>query len=212
MDVDKYALRLKNLKRKRVSLAVKNRKEVNREDELSQKSQKPAVYSLNEDKNSDGKGESGREKGDAHDRRWDYSMRDYEQWDDRENRKKRTDFGQYRDLAKATYDKEVQRIAHRFDDHHSSNKVGKQTRNFNSKGKIVIEDNLQLVSDLAESLEKDANQRYAKTQKKLERRNGTETSSSTGFVNEKNKQFNEKLDRQAKRLEQLEEAQEQGQG
>ncbi|CEP60314.1 Syf2p LALA0_S01e07866g [Lachancea lanzarotensis] len=210
MDVDKYALRLKNLKRKRVSLAVENRKEVNREDRLSKRSQKPAVYSLNEDQNTEeDDGGSGSVGGDSlPDRGWDISMQDYERWEDRENRKKRTDSGQYRDLAKATYDKQVQKIAHRFEDHGASNKIMKQrARNFNSKGKIVIEDNQQLVNELAQDLEKNASQRYAKTRKKLERRNGGETFSSTGFVNEKNKQFNEKLERQAKRREQLEEKQ-----
>ncbi|SCU94902.1 LAME_0F09868g1_1 [Lachancea meyersii CBS 8951] len=212
MNVDKYASRLKNLKRQRVNLAVKNRKEVNGEEKLRQRTQKPAVYSMNEEDVDAGEAVEATKAAElgsgSNGQLFAYSISEYEQWEDREQRKKGTDSGQYRDLAKATYNKEVQQIVSRLND--SGKKVDKRTATLNTKGKIVVDDNPELVSELAGLLERNTKERYAKTQKKLGRRNATETpatststTTSTGFVNEKNKQFNEKLDRQAKRLEQL---------
>ncbi|SCU80006.1 LADA_0B04522g1_1 [Lachancea dasiensis] len=199
MDLNEYASKLKNLKRKRMNLVVKNSKETKRERTLHQLNQKPAVYSMNaqSDEESDqaSKGNDNVEKN----KLFGYSIREYEQWKKREDRSK-LDSAKYGDLAKSTYDKEVQRLSARRDNLEKTKLEEEGSRTVNNQGKIVIEDNPDLIDKLAESVRQTAKERYAKIQRKLQHRDVTAVP-STGFVNEKNKQFNAKLDRQAKKME-----------
>ncbi|SCV06058.1 LANO_0H21176g1_1 [Lachancea nothofagi CBS 11611] len=195
MNVDKYASKLKNLKRKRINLTVKNRKEMNKEEKLNSINRKPAVYSMNEEPEEGGSGSADKkEHEDQKTKLFGYSIRDYEQWQNREDRKVKMDSSQYRDLAKSTYDKEVQRMVQK-EKHH--NRIEKQRFKVNSRGKLEVKDDPNLVNELAESLNQTASERFLRTRKKIDRQ--TTSESSSGFVNVKNKQFNDKLDRQAKK-------------
>lgn len=193
MDLSKYADRLKNLKRKRIDLSVKNKNEVIREEKMVSASRKPAVYSMN----AEGAEEEIAKDVTEANKLLKYSMLEYEQWQDKvkKNSHRLEGGASFQDLAKSTYDKEVQQLS-KID----GNRVNKNTKyRVNNKGKIVVEDDQQLVTGLVETLNKTADERYARIQKKIGRQMNNTTSG--GYINEKNKQFNDKLERQTKKRE-----------
>ncbi|CUS21868.1 LAQU0S04e02630g1_1 [Lachancea quebecensis] len=193
MDLNKYADRLKNLKRKGVGLSVKNKQQVLQEEKQTAAQAKPTVYSMNaEEAPSKEEPEEPEEA-----RLFQYSMKDYEQWQEKERRKSQKVSGvaKYRDLAKFTYDKEVQQLRK-----NCTSKVEKTKKiSINEKGKIVVKDDPHLIGSLADSLNKTANERHARIEKKIRRQMVSDTPG--GFVNEKNKQFNDKIERQTKKRE-----------
>ncbi|CAR24391.1 Syf2p [Lachancea thermotolerans CBS 6340] len=193
MDLNKYADRLKNLKRKGVSLSVKNKQQILQEEKQTSARAKPAVYSMKTEEAPSS--ETTEESKEA--KLLQYSMKDFEQWQDKERRKsqKSSDVAKYQDLAKFTYDKEVQQLRKNY-----TNKVEKPKKvSINKKGKIVVKDDPHLVGSLADSLNKTANERYARIEKKIHRQMVSDTPG--GFINEKNKQFNDKIERQTKKRE-----------
>lgn len=193
MDLDEISQKLKKLKRRGVDLRVKNRKETVKEDNETARGKKPLIYSMKDDEEV-----HEQKDGDERDKLLQYTMKDYERWENKQNREglRSSEGANLRDLAKLTYDKEIRNITK--DGPISGGKVTKKIE-INSKGKIVLKDEDKLIDKLKDSLDKTADIRYANIRKKIEKRNGT--GAGEAFINNKNRQFNEKLTRESKRLQ-----------
>lgn len=178
------------MKRKGVDVSVKNRKEAEKEEKQAKQSGKPKVYSMNEDETfKDQKEEDTRGK------LLNYSIKDYEKWQLKRTAKlKNSDGSSQQDLAKYTYDKEIREM-----EKDGSLNRGKVTKaRLNGKGRIQINDDKKSLEQLADNLNKSTKRRYIERKKQAEK---LDSSTTGGFINDKNKQFNEKLSRQFKQFD-----------
>lgn len=190
MDLANLSGKLKYLKRKGVDVSVKNRKEAEKEEKQAKQSGKPKVYSMNEDETfKDQKEEDTRGK------LLNYSIKDYEKWQLKQTAKlKNSDGSSQQDLAKYTYDKEIREM-----EKDESLNRGKVTKaRLNEKGRIQINDDKKSLEQLADNLNKSTKRRYIERKKQAEK---LDSSTTGGFINDKNKQFNEKLSRQFKQFD-----------
>lgn len=190
MDLANLSGKLKYLKRKGVDVSVKNRKEAEKEEKQAKQSGKPKVYSMNEDETfKDQKEEDTRGK------LLNYSIKDYEKWQLKQTAKlKNSDGSSQQDLAKYTYDKEIREM-----EKDESLNRGKVTKaRLNGKGRIQINDDKKSLEQLADNLNKSTKRRYIERKKQAEK---LDSSTTGGFINDKNKQFNEKLSRQFKQFD-----------
>lgn len=190
MDLANLSGKLKYLKRKGVDVSVKNRKEAEKEEKQAKQSGKPKVYSMNEDETfKDQKEEDTRGK------LLNYSIKDYEKWQLKQTAKlKNSDGSSQQDLAKYTYDKEIREM-----EKDESLNRGKVTKaRLNGRGRIQINDNKKSLEQLADNLNKSTKRRYIERKKQAEK---LDSSTTGGFINDKNKQFNEKLSRQFKQFD-----------
>lgn len=190
MDLTDLLGKLKYLKRKGVDVSVKNRKEAEKEEKQAKQSGKPKVYSMNEDETfKDQKEEDTRGK------LLNYSIKDYEKWQLKRTAKlKNSDGSSQQDLAKYTYDKEIREM-----EKDGSLNRGKVTKaRLNGKGRIQINDDKKSLEQLADNLNKSTKRRYIERKKQAEK---LDSSTTGGFINDKNKQFNEKLSRQFKQFD-----------
>lgn len=178
------------MKRKGVDVSVKNRKEAEKEEKQAKQSGKPKVYSMNEDETfKDQKEEDTRGK------LLNYSIKDYEKWQLKQTAKlKNSDGSSQQDLAKYTYDKEIREMEK--DELLNRGKVTKAR--LNGKGRIQINDDKKSLEQLADNLNKSTKRRYIERKKQAEK---LDSSTTGGFINDKNKQFNEKLSRQFKQFD-----------
>lgn len=190
MDLANLSGKLKYLKRKGVDVSVKNRKEAEKEEKQAKRSGKPKVYSMNEDETfKDQKEEDTRGK------LLNYSIKDYEKWQLKQTAKlKNSDGSSQQDLAKYTYDKEIREM-----EKDESLNRGKVTKaRLNGKGRVQINDDKKSLEQLADNLNKSTKRRYIERKKQAEK---LDSSTTGGFINDKNKQFNEKLSRQFKQFD-----------
>lgn len=190
MDLTNLSGKLKYLKRKGVDVSVKNRKEAEKEEKQAKQSGKPKVYSMNEDETfKDQKEEDTRGK------LLNYSIKDYEKWQLKQTAKlKNSDGSSQQDLAKYTYDKEIREM-----EKDESLNRGKVTKaRLNGKGRIQINDDKKSLEQLADNLNKSTKRRYIERKKQAEK---LDSSTTGGFINDKNKQFNQKLSRQFKQFD-----------
>lgn len=190
MDLANLSGKLKYLKRKGVDVSVKNRKEAEKEEKQAKQSGKPKVYSMNEDETFKGQKEE-----DTRGKLLNYSIKDYEKWQLKQTAKlKNSDGSSQQDLAKYTYDKEIREM-----EKDESLNRGKVTKaRLNGKGRIQINDDKKSLEQLADNLNKSTKRRYIERKKQAEK---LDSSTTGGFINDKNKQFNEKLSRQFKQFD-----------
>ncbi|QHS73437.1 Syf2p [Saccharomyces paradoxus] len=215
MDFNKLDEKLKELKRKRVNVSIKSRKLADREIQEVGANRKPRVYSM-EDVNDADESAENMESSDK-EKAFHYTVQEYNAW---ERRHHQGETGQsqgsgisYDQLAKLSYEKTLRNLAAQkqnssnqdsfVDKEENKNKpkkgridrVQKDTRT----GKIRIADDDKLVNKLAVSLESESKKRYESRKRQME--NAKSLYGVESFINDKNKQFNEKLSRESKRSE-----------
>lgn len=184
--------RFKNLKRKSMEIAIQIRKVADKEakDELTRG--KPKVYRMDDT----GKDISGQEDNPAAHRMklMNYSIREYEEWDKKQKAKEVKRGGaNVQELAKYSYEKDLSKKKQDLKD-----RVTKVYRDPKSQ-RLQIKDDEKLVSQLASDLKRTTQERFLARKKEMEREDARATPG--GYINKKNKQFNQKLDRQMEKLD-----------
>lgn len=125
-----------------------------------------------------------------------YNMKQYEEWEQRQRDKKvKADGADLQEIAKYSYEKELKRLNR---DARGENRVLKVDKD-DKTGKLKIFDDKRLVHQLAGDIKKTTMERYMARKKEMERADSRNVPG--GYINEKNKQFNEKLDRQSKKTD-----------
>lgn len=114
-----------------------------------------------------------------------YSIREYEEWETRthHSRNNRAVMGDFQSIAKNSYKKEVQNLP--------KGTAHELQGTITEKGTVVVEDNPELIDNIAKSLNEQAKKRYMVRKQKLEKQNKVDI--NDGFVNDSNKRFNLKL-------------------
>lgn len=174
--------KLRILKKLKVDVRVRNKKEVLKQEAGSRK----RVYTLDE---AIPDAKSSHEENDVM-KLMSYSMRDYEQWDKLTKKRASNESitGDFQNLAKNTYNKEIKNIG----EVTSKNLEGK----LSGTGQIILTDDAEKVERLAETLKNNASSRYKVRKTKLEKDiNGPD---SKAHINQKNQRFNAKLAKQFK--------------
>ncbi|AQZ09730.1 SYF2 (YGR129W) [Zygosaccharomyces parabailii] len=200
MDLENSIKEFNALKRRTLEISVENRKLVSEEAKSMVSSQKPRVYRLNEsEENRQDESEENLAVDEVELRRsklMNYTIQQYEDWADKQHDKNtKKEGGDMSDLAKYTYEKELQYFKDNSRTKKQSNKVEKSP----ITGKLAVRDNSELLHRLARNMDKSAKERYNSRKKKIEKANVHGVKDA--YINEKNKQFNEKLDRQLARKE-----------
>ncbi|CAR27937.1 hypothetical protein ZYGR_0N04240 [Zygosaccharomyces rouxii] len=194
MDLDQFIKDFNALKKKSWEISVENRKLVNAESKELAAGRKPRVYQLEAPE------PSLPTQDDKHGNQlMNYTIQQYEEWNSRQrDQTNKRDSGNLQDMAKYTYDKELNKLhkdtmlQNRYTNGGSIQKMNRNPKT----GKLTIKDDDQLVKKLAKDMDKTATERYEARRREMERSNVQNASSGGGYINEKNKQFNEKLDRQ----------------
>lgn len=203
MDLENFIKDFNALKRRTLEISVENRKLVSEEAKVVVSSQKPRVYRFNEsEENRFNESEENRkdesEEIPAVDevelrrsKLMNYTIQQYEDWADKQHVKNtKKEGGDMSDLAKYTYEKELKYLKDNSRGKMQSNKVEKSP----ITGKLTVRDNSELLHRLARNMDNSAKERYNSRKKKIEKADVHGVKDA--FINEKNKQFNEKLDRQ----------------
>ncbi|CCC70152.1 hypothetical protein NCAS_0E00820 [Naumovozyma castellii] len=195
IDLEGYSRKLKELKRKAQDATIENRLLVDRESKDIESSGKPRVYNMQDDQDN----QLETQEEDADDKvakLMNYTLRQYEEWEKKQKDKKiKDDSSDMKQLAMFSYDKGVSNL-NRFRTDKTTTEREVQIQVNSKTGKVNIQDEKKLVNDLAKNLTKTANKRYMVTKKKLDAR--SKDSSAEGYINERNKHFNEKLDRESR--------------
>lgn len=215
MDFNKLDEKLKELKRKRVNVSIKSRKLADREIQELGANRKPRVYNM-EDVNDADESAENMESADK-EKAFHYTVQEYNAWERRHHQR---EIGQsqgsgisYDQLAKLSYEKTLRNLAVQtqnssnqdisVDKEDNKNKPKKdridRVRKDTRTGKIRIADDDKLVNKLAVSLESESKKRYESRKRQME--NAKSLYGVESFINDKNKQFNEKLSRESKRSE-----------
>lgn len=192
IELEQFIKDFNRLKKKSWEITVENRKLVNAESKELAAGRKPKVYSLEAHE------ETQDDKQQVNDL-LNYTIRQYEEWNSKKfNKNDKKDTSNMQDMAKYTYDKELNKlhkdtsIQNKFAKDSSARRVDKNPKT----GKLAIKDDYQLVQKLARDMDRMATERYESRRKEMEKSDVQNVSSGGGYINEKNKQFNEKLDRQ----------------
>ncbi|CAI4062504.1 Syf2p SKDI_07G3760 [Saccharomyces kudriavzevii IFO 1802] len=210
MELDKLDQKLKVLKRKGVNVSIKNRKLADREIQEAGLNRKPKVYSM-EDVNDGAEPVEDAETSDK-DKAFHYTVQEYNAWKQKQNQRKngqgQRSGNSYDQVAKLSYEKTLRNLVTQ-NSNKNENSVNKNDSNSSPKngaihkiqrniktGKIEIVDDDKLVNKLAFTLESESKKRYEARRKQME--NAKTPSSVESFINDKNKQFNEKLSREPK--------------
>ncbi|CAI4063045.1 hypothetical protein N7582_002283 [Saccharomyces uvarum] len=209
MDLEELGNKLKELKRRRVDASLKTRKLADREIQEASSNRKPRVYSM-EDASDD---ELVREtKSDDKDRAFHYTVQEYNAWEQKQKQRKsgktQGTGNSYDQLAKLSYDKTLRNLTTQNYGKHESSVNEKDSKGSLGKsriekiqknsitGKIRIVDDDELVNKLASTLESDSKKRHDARKRQME--NVKTPSGVESFINDKNKQFNEKLGRESR--------------
>lgn len=192
MDLESIENRFKDLKKRSVDVAIQIRKIAEREAKDESLVGKPKIYSM-EDTN-----EMGTRPVDSSERRrlklMNYSMREYEEWDKKQKGKEVKRGGaNVQELAKYSYEKDLSRSKQ-----NNGNRVVKISTDAKTN-RLQVKDDEKLVNKLANDLKKTTRERFLARKKEMEKADARATPG--GYINEKNKQFNLKLDRQMKETE-----------
>ncbi|EJS43634.1 syf2p [Saccharomyces arboricola H-6] len=210
MDLVKLDQKLKELRRNRVNVSIKNRKLADRELQEAGSSRKPKVYSM-DDVNDRDESVSDTEDSDKN-KAFHYTVQEYDTW---EKKRKQSKIGQsqrsgnsYDQLAKLSYEKTLRNLATQSFNKHEISVRDEDNENLTRKGrnnkiqkdaktgKIRVVDDDALVNKLASTLESESKKRYESRKRQME---GADTPFGVeSFINDKNKQFNEKLSRESK--------------
>lgn len=195
MNLEEYTQRFKSLKKKSVETSLENRKIADKELKEVSLKVKPRVYSMKETAETD----DSLVVDDATKKRTkilNYNMKQYEEWEQRQRDKKvKADGADLQEIAKYSYEKELKRLNR---DARGENRVLKVDKD-DKTGKLKIFDDKRLVHQLAGDIKKTTMERYMARKKEMERADSRNVPG--GYINEKNKQFNEKLDRQSKKTD-----------
>lgn len=192
MDLNTIEDRFKDLKRKSLDVTIKIRKVVEREARDEATTGKPSVYSMKETDDADVRPADSTESRRA--KLMGYSIREYEEWDKKQKLKEVKRGGaNVQELAKYSYEKDLAKRKQQL-----GARVVKVSRDAKTD-RLQVEDDEKLVKRLANDLEKTTKERFAARKREMERANARATPG--GYINEKNKQFNQKLDRQMKDVE-----------
>ncbi|AQZ16350.1 SYF2 (YGR129W) [Zygosaccharomyces parabailii] len=200
MDLENFIKDFNALKRRTLEISVENRKLVSEESKFMAPSQKPRVYRLNE--NEENRQDESKENPTVDEvelrrsKLMNYTIQQYQDWADKQHDKNtKKEGGDMSHLAKYTYEKELKYLKDSSMSKKQSNKVEKSP----ITGKLAVRDNSELLHRLARNMDKSAKERYNSRKKKMEKADVHGVKDA--FINEKNKQFNEKLDRQLAREE-----------
>ncbi|CAI4493108.1 BFH_collapsed_G0021360.mRNA.1.CDS.1 [Saccharomyces cerevisiae] len=212
MDFYKLDEKLKELKRKRVDVSIKSRKLADREIQEVSANRKPRVYSMEDVNDADesvGDTESPEKEKAFH-----YTVQEYDAWERRHPQGKTGQSQRggisYDQLAKLSYEKTLRNLATQTqnsskqdssaDEEDNKNvpkkgRIGKVQKDTKT-GKITIADDDKLVNKLAVSLQSESKKRYEARKRQMQ--NAKTLYGVESFINDKNKQFNEKLSRESK--------------
>lgn len=198
MDLAEYRARLRELKKKSTQVTMKNLKMVDEEAKQLAMKGKPKVYKMDEEDPAEGVKE--KEQKNHREKLMNYNMKEYEEWElAQQRRKARGEHGGNADLqeiAKYSYDKQLKQNQCITPVSTSSKRTHKIHKDY-ATGKVRLPDNKNLVNQLAKDSKHLATKRYTARSKEIERNAIRNTPG--GYINVKNKQFNEKLDRQLKK-------------
>ncbi|AGO11165.1 AaceriAFR308Wp [[Ashbya] aceris (nom. inval.)] len=185
MALEDINRRLKKLKKKRVDASIRNRKEVVSEEKAQLAEGKPRVYSMAEAPAEEATEDIQSEQLQL----LNYRIIDYEKWDEKQSRHKQpSDGADLGELASSTYRSELHQLQKR------GVVKGRVTKGrISASGQVVLDDEPELVDKLAAAVEQTAKRRHADRQKKAAKDGGQ---AMAGSLNEKNRHFNEKLDRE----------------
>lgn len=194
MNLDTFIKDFNALKRRSWEISVENRKLVNVGSKALEANRKPKVYQLEAvDEPVSSLSPNDMQK----DQLMNYTIQQYEEWYARQIEKNhRNDGSNMQDLAKYTYEKELKKLHKDIkvpkSSFHGIHKVDKNSKT----GKLVIKDDNQLIQKLATDMDKTATERYEARRKDLQKSDMQSASKIGGYINEKNKHYNEKLDRE----------------
>lgn len=181
-----------------MEISVENRKLMNEEAKRVASAQKPRVYRLDEREDDSDVDQDVLHKS----KLMNYSIQQYEDWAEKQREKNvKREGGDMSNLAKYTYEKELKTLKSEVPYKKHAHKVEKRPTTAISPitRKLTIHDDSDLVHRLARGMDKTAKDRYSARRREIQK---TDIQSAKGgFINEKNKQFNEKLDRQLAREE-----------
>ncbi|KAL6949064.1 hypothetical protein ACO0QE_001552 [Hanseniaspora vineae] len=198
-----FEARLKAVRKKRVDLKIKMRKDEQLWEQQGARRNIAGREDLHDENSSNW--EDTKHKNKKSD--FDYTIRDFERWESskktQSDDQSKTDLSDYDILSKHTYDKEIAALMREKNTSTDTTSIAKapspsvviqQTEH----GLIVNDDKLR-VQDLANRLKQITDRRYKKRTRDMVKRE-EQFSANNGlgdaYVNEKNKQFNMKLDRE----------------
>ncbi|CAK7909600.1 pre-mRNA-splicing factor Syf2p [[Candida] anglica] len=136
-------------------------------------------------------------KGDDYTRakNWGWSVEECEAWEAKQNEraaaKNRSETHDYGKLAEQVYTKEISKL--QVDKEEYSKARAKNSAGTSNTAYLVQKPSKNKISSLAQGIQETSAKRAA-----LSKRKTTDNSNSEGYINEKNRQFNMKLDRQYK--------------
>lgn len=200
IDLEAFKSKFKLLRRRVIDIQIDNRKLLKANEKDAMTRGKPKTYSMEV---PDGELTADKQYTNHAFDLMKYTMREYEEWEkSQENSGKNSDktnnfVNSSQQIAKFTYDKELKKLskANYLENKNGPGRTFKIKKNVDN-GKIVIHDDKKLISKLADSLNKSAHERYNKSNKA-----SSSHSSTSGFINDKNKDFNKKLNREMEKLE-----------
>ncbi|AAS53679.1 AFR308Wp [Eremothecium gossypii ATCC 10895] len=186
MGIEDINRRLRQLKKKRVDASIRNRKEAASEERARLAEGKPRVYSMAEEPADEAEADDTQSE---QLKLLNYRIADYEKWDEKQKRHKQpSDGADLGELANSTYRSELHQL------HRRGVVKGRATNGrISASGKVVLDDEPELVEKLAAAVQQTAKRRHEERQKKAAKDGGRATA---GSLNDKNRHFNEKLDRE----------------
>ncbi|KAH3900919.1 Syf2p SCDLUD_002379 [Saccharomycodes ludwigii] len=204
MNSKQYRDKLRELKKRHVNIRLNMRKE--EEKLINDKITFNQPIRMNSEDNSDiqNRGKGGKNA-------FYYTIRDYEYWETKSNLKvnkrlkglgdvdNNVNYQNYDILAKNTYDRDISDLPYNDKTMLDKTKTGNSAIEYTESGILVHDDRAKL-QDLANRLITSSKKRYNKRAKEIARSLQTEYNNTNygGYINIKNKQFNEKLDREYK--------------
>ncbi|CCD25871.2 Syf2p NDAI_0G00950 [Naumovozyma dairenensis CBS 421] len=202
-ELDVYEENLKALKRSVLDIITENRKRADQEVKEKSQSSKPKVYDIkavedddNHHTDYDGLGDFSNEEEKRKFKLMNYTIREYEEWDkqQKDKQRKRVDGSDLTELATFTYEKELSKLNSKLENisHEQKHQIGVNTRN----GKLNVKDEERLLNNLVNNLNETAKKRYMVRKKKLQSKASSDIAGN--YFKDKNKQFNEKLERELK--------------
>ncbi|KAL3229967.1 Pre-mRNA-splicing factor SYF2 [Nakaseomyces bracarensis] len=194
MNLEEYSSRLRQLKRSIQDIKVHNRKLMaeERSSEQDNVSGKPKVYSMRDDEDGDEEKRSSDEQSDMRTNLFNYTVQDFINWEKKQDGKKRRGGRQY--LAKRSYDKDLETaLQKQFGSGQADKPRETEFKIHKSTGKVHLKDDKKLVDQLAQNLIATSDRRYELKKKELEANEIKST--GTNSVNDKNRHFNQTLDK-----------------
>lgn len=182
MEIEK---KLKSLRKQKVEVSIRNKKAIIAEEK---KNSERRVYSMADD--GEDKARSNKSEPEDPIKLANYSIREYKKWEAKtqNSRHNKSVMGDFQTIAKNSYKKEVDALPK---DISHPLKGG-----ITEDGKVQVEDNPELVEKMVNDLNERSKKRYMVRKQKLDKQN--KINLDDGFINDKNKRFNAKLNSEFK--------------